>query len=187
MVFAFCLHLFFIEEVSIFKELQTNHNIRDAEVRLIDEAGNQLGIMSKNEAQRIADYRNLDLVKVSPGAKPPVCKLMDYGKYRFDILKKEKEARKAQKIVELKEIRLSQTIDIGDLKIKAKRAAEFLKDGNKVKISLRMWGRQLAHKDISVQVVEQFYDMVKEFGTMDKKPLADGRVVTAIITPIKNK
>ncbi len=141
--------------------------------------------MSKSEAQRIADYRSLDLVKVSPGARPPVCKLMDYGKYRFDMIKKQKEAKKAQKIVETKEIRLSQTIDIGDINTKAKRAREFLEEGNKVRLTLRMWGRQLAHKDISVQVVEQFFGMVKDIGTMEKRPTSEGRVVSATIVPLK--
>lgn len=144
--------------------------------------------MSKNEAQRIADYRNLDLVKVSPGAKPPVCKLMNYGKYRFDMIKQEKEAKKAQKVVEVKEIRLSQTIDIGDIKTKAKRAIEFLEDGNKVRITLKMWGRQLAHTDISVKVVEDFYEMIKEYGTMENKPSYEGRIVGLNVAPIiKNK
>lgn len=144
--------------------------------------------MSRIEAQRIADYRNLDLVKVSPGATPPVCKLMDYGKYRFDMIKKEKEAKKAQKIVEIKEIRLSQTIDIGDLKTKAKQAMEFLEDGDKVRVTLKMWGRQLAHTDVSVQVVEQFFDMVKEYGVMEGKPSSEGRIIGLTIAPItKNK
>lgn len=144
--------------------------------------------MSRIEAQRIADYRNLDLVKVSPGATPPVCKLMDYGKYRFDMIKKEKEAKKAQKIVEIKEIRLSQTIDIGDLKTKARQAIEFLEDGDKVRVTLKMWGRQLAHTDVSVQVVEQFFDMVKEYGVMEGKPSFEGRIIGLTIAPItKNK
>lgn len=140
--------------------------------------------MSRIEAQRIADYRNLDLVKVSPGATPPVCKLMDYGKFRFDMIKKEKEAKKSQKIVEIKEIRLSQTIDIGDLNTKAKRAIEFLEDGNKVRVNLKMWGRQLAHTDVSVQVVEQFFDMVKEYGVMEGKPSSEGRIIGLTIAPI---
>lgn len=143
--------------------------------------------MSRNEAQRIADYRNLDLVKVSPGARPAVCKLMDYGKYRFDMIKKDKEAKKAQKIVELKEIRLSQNIDIGDLKTKAKRAKDFLEEGNKVKLSLKMWGRQLAHTDISVKVVEQFYEMIKEFGVMENRPSSEGRFISVTIAPHKPK
>ncbi|MGI6133505.1 MAG: translation initiation factor IF-3 [Christensenellales bacterium] len=164
-----------------------NHNINDSEVRLIDEKGVQLGVMSKAEAQRIADYRNLDLVKVSPNAKPVVCKLMDYGKYRFDMIKKEKEAKKAQKVVEIKEIRLSQTIDIGDLKTKAKRAKEFLEDGNKVRVTLKMWGRQLAHTDISVQVVYDFYEMIKDYGVMETRPSTEGRIVGMTVAPIKNK
>lgn len=167
--------------------MQTNHNIYDSEVRLIDESGNQLGVMSKHEAQRIADYRNLDLVKVSPGARPAVCKLMNYGKYRFDMIKQAKEAKKAQKVVEVKEIRLSQTIDIGDIKTKAKRAIEFLEAGNKVRITLRMWGRQLAHADISVKVVEDFFEMIKDYGTMENRPLYEGRIVSLNVAPINKK
>ena len=141
--------------------------------------------MSKASAEN--SRLRICLVKVSPNAKPVVCKLMDYGKYRFDMIKKEKEAKKAQKVVEIKEIRLSQTIDIGDLKTKAKRAKEFLEDGNKVRVTLKMWGRQLAHTDISVQVVYDFYEMIKDYGVMETRPSTEGRIVGMTVAPIKNK
>ncbi len=167
----------------------TNGSITDKEVRLIDEHGTQLGVMSKAEAQRIADFRNLDLVNISPMAKPPVCKIMDYGKYRFDMIKKDKEAQKAQKakIVEVKEIRLSQNIDSGDVQTKAKHAIEFLKDGNKVKVTLRMYGRQLSHTEISVDVLNGFYELVKDYATIDKKPTMEGRAMTIMLSPIVKK
>jgi len=154
---------------------------------LIDENGAQLGIMKREEAQRIADYRNLDLVQISPGANPPVCKILNYGKFRFDMLKKEKEAKKAQKVIEVKEVQLSQTIDIGDLNTKARKAIEFLQDGNKVKISLRMFGRQLAHADISIQVINNFYEKIKEYGVLEKTPTQEGRSITVMVNPITKK
>lgn len=181
------MHIFFWREGTIFKELLTNGSITDKEVRLIDEHGIQLGVMSKAEAQRIADFRNLDLVNISPAAKPPVCKIMDYGKYRFDMIKKDKEAIKAQKakIVEVKEIRLSQNIDSGDVQTKAKHAINFLKDGNKVKVTLRMYGRQLSHTDISVGVLNGFYELVKEYAVIDKNPTMEGRAMIIMLSPIK--
>ena len=154
---------------------------------MIDENGAQLGIMKREEAQRIADYRNLDLVQISPGANPPVCKILNYGKFRFDMLKKEKEAKKAQKVIEVKEVQLSQTIDIGDLNTKARKAIEFLQDGNKVKISLRMFGRQLAHADISIQVINNFYEKIKEYGVLEKTPTQEGRSITVMVNPITKK
>lgn len=179
-------HIFFLRrEVTIFKELLINGSITDKEVRLIDEHGTQLGVMSKSEAQRIADFRNLDLVLMSPAAKPVVCKIMDYGKYRFDMIKKDKESRKAQKIVEVKEIRLSQTIDVGDLNTKAKQAKGFLTDGNKVKVSLRMRGRELAHPEISVEVLNGFYEQIKEYAVLDKKPTPEGRAIFMMLSPVK--
>lgn len=162
-----------------------NGSITDKEVRLIDENGVQLGIMSKSEAQRIADFRNLDLVNISPMAKPPVCKIMDYGKYRFDMIKKDKESKKAQKIIEIKEIRLSQTIDVGDINTKAKQGRKFLEDGNKVKVTLKMYGRQLSHPEISVEVLLGFYEMIKDVAVIDKKPTTEGRAVTMMLSPLK--
>lgn len=154
-------------------------------MRLIDENGTQLGIMSKSEAQRIADFRNLDLVNISPAAKPPVCKIMNYGKYRFDMIKKDKESKKAQKVIEVKEIRLSQTIDVGDINTKAKHARTFLEDGNKVKVTLKMYGRQLSHPEISVEVLNGFFELVKDVAVVDKKPTTEGRAVTMMLSPLK--
>lgn len=156
-------------------------------MRLIDAEGNQLGIVSLREAFAIADERQLDLVKISPNAVPPVCKIMDYGKYRYDQIKKEKEARKNQKIVELKEIWLSMTIDDGDMQTKAKNAAKFIADGNKVKASLRMKGRQTAYAKSAVEVVTRFAEMLKDVAVVEKKPLVEGRNVTMILAPITNK
>lgn len=178
-------HLFLWRECIIFKELLTNGSITDKEVRLIDEHGTQLGVMSRTEAQRIADFRNLDLVNISPTAKPAVCKIMDYGKFRFDMIKKEKEAKKSQKVVELKEIRLSQTIDMGDMNTKAKHARGFLEEGDKVKVTLRMYGRQLSHPEISVEVLNAFYELVKDVAVIDKKPTTEGRAIFLMLSPIK--
>lgn len=141
--------------------------------------------MSKSEAQRIADFRNLDLVNISPAAKPPVCKIMNYGKYRFDMIKKDKESKKAQKVIEVKEIRLSQTIDVGDINTKAKHARSFLEDGNKIKVTLKMYGRQLSHPEISVEVLNGFYELVKDVAAIDKKPTTEGRAVTMMLSPLK--
>ena len=182
------LHIFFIwREVAIFKELQINENITDREVRLIEEKGQQLGVMVVSEALRIAEFRNLDLVNISPQAKPPVCKIMDYGKYRFDMIKKDKETKKAQKIIEVKEIKLSQTIDVGDINVRAKQTREFITAGNKVKVSLRMKGRQQEHPEISVEVLMNFYEKVKDIAAMEKKPTAENRSVFMMLAPITVK
>ncbi|MGN0768451.1 MAG: translation initiation factor IF-3 [Christensenellales bacterium] len=164
-----------------------NESIVDKEVRLIDEKGQQLGVMARSEALRIAEFRNLDLVNISPMAKPPVCKIMDYGKYRFDMIKKEKEAKKAQKVIEVKEIKLSQTIDVGDINVRAKQTREFIEDGNKVKVSLRMKGRQQEHPEISVAVLENFYEKVKDVAAMEKKPTTENRSVFMMLAPISKK
>ena len=169
------------------KDLQINNQIRDDQVRLIDSEGNQLGIVSLREAFAVADEKQLDLVKISPNAVPPVCKIMDYGKYRYEQIKKEKEARKNQKIVELKEIWLSMTIGEGDMQTKAKNAAKFIADGNKVKVSLRMRGRQAAYSKSAVEVVSRFADILKDVASVEKQPLVEGRNVTMIIAPINNK
>ena len=157
--------------------------IRHQEVRLIGEDGSQLGIMSAQKALEIAEAANLDLVEISPQAKPPVCKIMDYGKYRFEVLKKQKEAKKNQKVIELKEIWLSMTIDIGDLNVKAKQTIKFLKAGNKVKVSIRMRGRQNAHSDLGVEVMQKFFTMVESDAVIEKKPLQEGRNILMILGP----
>ncbi len=164
---------------------QINESIRDREIRLIDEDGAQLGIMSSRQALELAEERALDLVKISPNANPPVCKLMDYHKYMFELSKKEKEAKKNQKTVEIKEVWLSMTIDVGDLNVKAKQAYKFLSNGNKVKVSIRMRGRQNAHANLGVEVMNRFFELVKEVGVMEKRPLTEGRNIWMMLTPAK--
>ena len=141
---------------TIKKEHQINTDIRDKEVRLIGENGEQLGIVSSREAMNIAEESGLDLVKISPNAVPPVCKIMNYGKYLFEQSKKAKEAKKNQKVVEIKEVWLSMTIDVGDLNVKAKQAQKFLASGNKVKASIKMRGRQMAHSELGIEVMNRF-------------------------------
>ena len=135
-----------------------NGQIRDKEVRLISDTGEQIGIVSARDAQKMADEKNLDLVKISPQAKPPVCKIMNYSKYKFDLAKKEKEARKKQKVVAVKEVRLSPNIDTHDVQVKIKNAIKFLKDGNKVKVSIRFRGRELSRTDVAIDIMKDFAD-----------------------------
>ncbi len=175
---------FFIGRYTIIKDLhQINDEIVDREVRLIGSNGEQLGIVSAKEALNIAYDSDLDLVKISPNAVPPVCKIMDYGKFKFEQLKKQKEAKKNQKIVELKEIWLSMTIDVGDLNVKAKQTIKFLQAGNKVKVSIRMRGRQNAHASLGVVVMDRFFNLVEEVAVMEKKPLQEGRSILMILAP----
>ena len=141
--------------------------------------------MNGYDAKRTARERDLDLVKISPHVTPPVCKIMDYGKYKFDLAKKEKEAKKNQKTTEMKEMWLSMTIEQHDLETKAKLVAGFLKDGDKVKVSIRMKGRQQAKPELSIQVMEQFFALVESVGTMDRKPNRDGRNIIMILAPKK--
>ncbi|HEY8419497.1 MAG TPA: translation initiation factor IF-3 [Clostridia bacterium] len=169
----------------MFKDLEINDRIRDREVRVIDEDGQQLGIMSPHEALKIADQKNLDLVKVSPTANPPVCKIMDYGKYRFEATKKEKESRKNQKVSELKEIWLSMTIDKHDLETKARQAAKFIKNGDKVKVSIRMRGRQQAYSDLGVEVMEKFFELLKDVAVIEKNAYKEGRSIIMMLAPMK--
>ena len=167
------------------KEHQINGEIRDREVRLIGEQGEQLGIMSAYAALSVAEEAGLDLVKISPNANPPVCKVMNYGKYLFELNKKAKEAKKNQKVTEIKEIWLSMTIDVGDLNVKAKQTQKFLAAGNKVKVSIRMRGRQMAHQSIGIDVMQRFFELVKEFGTIEKQPLTEGRNIWMMLAPNK--
>ncbi len=139
--------------------------------------------MSASAALSIAYDSDLDLVKISPNAQPPVCKIMNYGKYKFEQIKKQKEARKNQKVVELKEIWLSMTIDIGDLNVKAKQAQKFLAAGNKIKVSIRMRGRQNAHSNLGVEVMNKFYQMIENDAVIEKKPLLEGRNILMILAP----
>ncbi|MBQ9709218.1 MAG: translation initiation factor IF-3 [Clostridia bacterium] len=164
---------------------QINEAIRDKEVRLIGQEGEQLGIISAAEAQRIADEAGLDLVKIQPNAQPPVCKILDYGKYKYDMLKREKEQKKNQKVVEIKEIWLSMTIDIGDLNVKAKQTVKFLAGGNKVKVSIRLRGRQNAHSNLGLDVMVKFFEMLEGKAVMDKKPGLEGRTIIIVLSPAK--
>ena len=161
--------------------------IRDNELRVISGDGEMLGIMDARAAQKIANERGLDLVKVSPNAKPPVCKIIDYGKFKFEMVKKEKEIKKNQKIVTVKEVWLSATIDTGDLKVKAKSAEKFLKGGDKVKVSIRLKGRQMAHSDIAMRVMNDFYEILKDFSVMEKQPLQEGKNITMILSAADKK
>lgn len=145
-----------------------------------------MGIVSSFEALRLAEEQNLDLVKIAAQANPPVCKIMDYGKYRFEMLKKQKEARKNQKVVELKEIWLSMTIDVGDLNVKARQAQKFLAGGNKVKVSIRMRGRQNTHSNLGVDVMNRFYAIVGNDAVMEKRPTFEGRNILMILAPSKS-
>ena len=166
-------------------EVEINQRIRDREIRLVDENGEQLGLMSAEQANRLADDRNLDLVKINPQAKPPVCKLMDYSKYKFEKAKRDKEAKKNQKINEMKKIWLSMTIDRHDSEHKAKQAAEFLAAGNKVEVSIRMKGRQQTHSRLGVGVMEDFFKFVEEVGVIERAPLTEGRNILMILAPKK--
>ena len=149
---------------------QINEEIRDSEIRLIGSSGEQLGIMSAAEAQHIADEQGLDLVKISPQATPPVCKLMDYGKFRFEQGKREKEAKKNQHVVEIKEVRMSPGIDVGDFNTKLKNAQKFVADGNRVKVSVRFRGREMAHTEIGRDLLVRFAEAIAETATLDNEP-----------------
>lgn len=177
--------LLFSGRKTIIKELQINREITAKEVRLVDEEGKQLGVLTFGEAMILAEERNLDLVNMSPTQVPPVCRLLDYGKYRFDMIKKEKEAKKNQKQTEMKEVWLSMTIEEHDLNVKAKQAEKFLKGGDKVKVSIRLRGRQMAHSQIGIQVMNDFYDILKEISTVEKRAALDGRSIIMILTPNK--
>ena len=179
--------LFSREDKTIKQEHQLNGEITDKEVRLIGENGEQLGVVSAAEANRLADEAGLDLVKISPNAVPPVCKIMNYGKFIFDKNKREKEARKNQKIIELKEVQLSMTIEQHDIDIKAKNTVKFLQAGNKVKVVLRMRGRQQAYSAKGIEIVNAFCDQVQEFSTKEKDPKVEGRNVVVVLSPKTKK
>ncbi len=169
------------------KELQINDEIRDRELRVISSDGEQLGIMSAAEALKIAEEKNLDLVKIAPQAKPPVCKIMDYGKYRFEKAKREKEARKNQRIVEIKEIRLSVNIDTHDFDTKVGHARRFLADGNKVKVSIRFRGREMAHTNLGLEIMGRFAQACAESATIEKAAKLEGRSMLMFLVPKASK
>jgi len=163
-------------------ELMINEQIRDKEVRLIGENGEQLGIMSAREAMRLAEEAELDLVKIAPAAKPPVCKIVDYGKYRYEQIRKEKEARKKQKTIEIKEIRLSPNIDTNDLNTKINAARKFLTKGDKVKITLRFRGREMAHMNNSRHILDDIAESLSDIAVVEKAPKVEGRSMTMFLT-----
>jgi len=169
------------------KELTINEDIRDKEVRLIGVDGEQLGIMDTKEAQRLSIEQNLDLVKIAPQATPPVCRIMDYGKYRFEQAKREKEARKNQRVIEIKEIRLSLNIDVGDLNTKVKQATKFLQDGNKLKVSIRFRGREMAHPELGQDVMDRFMELVSEHGVLEKPAKLEGRHMLMFVAAKQSK
>ena len=162
---------------------QINEEVTDKEIRLIDEDGTQLGIMSSEEAFKVAVEKDLDLVKIAPSSNPPVCKIMDYGKYRFEQAKREKEARRHQHIVEVKEIRMSPSIGTNDFNVKLKNGLKFLKEGDRLKVTIRFRGREMAHTDIGEKLLLKFSAECAEFGNVDKNPKLEGRHMSMFLTP----
>ena len=162
--------------------LSINEQIRDKEVRLIGPDGAQMGIMSAREAMLKAQEAGLDLVKIAPQAKPPVCKIIDYGKYKYELARKEKEARKKQKIIDVKEVRLSPNIDTNDLKTKVNAARKFLSKGDRVKVTLRFRGREMDHMHSSKHVLDEFAEQLKDVATVEKAPKVEGRSMTMFLT-----
>ena len=164
-------------------DLMINEEIRDREVRLIDENGEQLGVMPTQKALELAEERGLDLAKIQPTAKPPVCKLMDYDKYRYEQSKRERENRKNQRVVAIKEVQLSATIEENDVLTKAKMATRFLQDGDKVKVSIRFRGRQITHSEIGMKVMQDFAQRCASVSSVERRPMMDGRHMIMILAP----
>ena len=164
------------------KELLINEEISGKEIRVIGDDGAQLGIMSSKDAQKLANQKNLDLVMIAPQATPPVCRIMDYGKYRFEQAKREKEARKNQHVVEVKEIRMSLNIDTHDFNTKVNNAIKFLKGGDKVKVSIRYRGREMAHPELGNGLIQRFAEQCAEYGIVDKQPKMEGRSLAMFLS-----
>ncbi|MFR8304636.1 MAG: translation initiation factor IF-3 [Gallintestinimicrobium sp.] len=163
-------------------ELFINEQIRDKEIRLIGESGEQLGIMSSREALKLAEEAGLDLVKIAPTAKPPVCKIVDYGKYKYELARKEKDAKRKQKVIEVKEIRMSPNIDTNDLNTKVGAARKFLEKGNRVKVTLRFRGREMAHMSTSKHILDDFAQMLSDIAVVEKMPKVEGRSMIMFLT-----
>ncbi len=168
--------------VATISELMINEQIRDKEVRLIGEDGQQLGVMATRDALKLAQDANLDLVKIAPTAKPPVCKIIDYGKYRYELTRKEKEAKKKQKITEVKEVRLSPNIDDNDLNTKANQARKFITKGDKVKVALRFRGREMAHMQASKRILDDFFKKIEDIAVIEKPAKLEGRNMIMFLT-----
>ena len=169
------------------KEVQINEEIHDKELRIIDSDGSQLGVMSAKEALKLAEEKDLDLVKIAPQATPPVCKIMDYGKYVFEQSKREKEARKNQKVVEIKEIRMFSTIDTNDFNTKVNQALKFLKSGDKIKVSVRFRKRAIAHPHLGEELLEKFKEACAEAGVVEKPSKMEGRALVMFVSPKASK
>jgi len=177
------MEVFYISNVSY----QINEEITDSEVRMIDEDGSQLGIMSSSEAMKIAVAKELDLVKIAPTSNPPVCKIMDYGKYRYEQAKRVKEVRRNQHVVEIKEIRMSPSIGANDFSTKLRNGMKFLTEGDRLKVTIRFRGREMAHTDIGEKLLMKFAEECSEFGNVDKNPKLDGRHMSMFLTPKQTK
>ena len=180
------IHFFNYHGGVIISDSMINGQIRDKEVRLIANDGEQLGVMSAREAQKLADEAGLDLVKISPKAKPPVCKIIDYGKYKYEQTRKEKLAKKKQKVIDVKEVRMSPNIDTNDLNTKINHAKKFLAKGARVKVTLRFRGRELAHVNASKYILDDFAKALEDVATIDKKPKFEGRSMTMFLAPKNN-
>ena len=173
---------YFLWREPAISELFINEQIRDKEIRLIGESGEQLGIMSSREALKLAEEAGLDLVKIAPTAKPPVCKIVDYGKYRYELARKEKDAKRKQKVIEVKEIRMSPNIDTNDLNTKVGAARKFLEKGNRVKVTLRFRGREMAHMSTSKHILDDFAKMLSDIAVVEKMPKVEGRSMIMFLT-----
>ena len=173
---------YFLWREPAISELFINEQIRDKEIRLIGESGEQLGIMSSREALKLAEEAGLDLVKIAPTAKPPVCKIVDYGKYRYELARKEKDAKRKQKVIEVKEIRMSPNIDTNDLNTKVGAARKFLEKGNRVKVTLRFRGREMAHMSTSKHLLDDFAQMLSDIAVVEKMPKVEGRSMIMFLT-----
>ena len=169
------------------KELQINEQIRDREIRVIDSDGSQLGIMPARKAMELAEQKNLDLVKIAPQATPPVCKIIDYGKYRFEQSKREKEQRKNQRVVEIKEVRLSLNIDVHDFETKKNHAMRFISEGNKVKASIRFRGREMGHPELGLEIMKRFSEAMAEVANVERQPKLEGRTMMMFLAPKPTK
>ena len=173
---------YFLWREPAISELFINEQIRDKEIRLIGESGEQLGIMSSREALKLAEEAGLDLVKIAPTAKPPVCKIVDYGKYRYELARKEKDAKRKQTVIEVKEIRMSPNIDTNDLNTKVGAARKFLEKGNRVKVTLRFRGREMAHMSTSKHILDDFAQMLSDIAVVEKMPKVEGRSMIMFLT-----
>lgn len=173
---------YFLWREPAISELFINEQIRDKEIRLIGESGEQLGIMSSREALKLAEEAGLDLVKIAPTAKPPVCKIVDYGKYRYELARKEKDAKRKQKVIEVKEIRMSPNIDTNDLNTKVGAARKFLEKGNRVKVTLRFRGREMAHMSTSKHILDDFAQMLSDIAVVEKMQKVEGRSMIMFLT-----